>query len=1117
MDDNSDIADVAMPSVKSGDRSVDQKSRSTSTSVLSGDSTMMLKDTNELEELSIVRTIELSTSMSDSGVTSDISSEGDKTIVRATTRVPSPVRAVNHSYPRSFPTDIKIVQVGERSWMCDICKVAVFGNFVEACMHEMVCKPPSVNVAVKVPPPLPVQYARSDPLAVIGPHTSALEESSRPMKQRPSGKPLPISMSSVKKPIPTSMTTRPKTKPTKTKTQASLDVSLVPENRAMLSDYNYILTQNIEFFEVSTSYSIASNPPGMNMSDLPKSKVGLRCIHCFSNERHVTAASFFPSSTASISSGMGTIGSRHFIGGKCPCLPKEILEKLAAAKKVSQQQTRTQGKLGLDAYCKKLAKSQKIFDHEVGGIFIAKKSSSEEEASPTDTKMLTKLPKKDSNAVSTVVVRTKEPVNKETTPKDVIADRNDPFAFKESALEHFWDCGHCNSLPFQWRASGSVVFCATTPTIELVGKHLSVCQGKKPLRIPRNASIKIRNSDHDDNSCSVLVQWNNDDGLRKSGRIKRQSLGPENAKKKKKAALTSSEPLKQGVEDESLTFQSDKSLTTDFAHFTVLQLKKCYLTKAGGSRGNCPIGYPGLACTHCAGNANERRFFYTSADHLRNSFSHIPSHLVMCSKCPPEVKAKIEEYKLVRNKQKSQLKIGNHKVFIDRVWERLHGPGGGVIEIPEANNAVEDMSDDDRSHDRGNDSVSVDFLCNPSDDYLNESLDGRYLECKEIAIETSASTILSSSDKRLASNYVYYALLQMVPKQYSADSEGNVSDLKEVEEKDVQNEARADKVEDSLDVNMEETPKVEETAKVAVKVEDSLEANMEDPSKIVETAKVAVKVEDTLDANMKDTSKTDAEKCCVHSEGTKASNDNVKATQEPEEKNEIFDTLVCKHCMNEDMQSEFLPSSGEELRASFAEIPKHFMSCSKCPSSVKSKLETLKALRPIQEAILKRGANNKLMNSVWNRLESHFADPKMETSETQNISDTFSSDVLEASLLSAKDRTLVSEFTFYTMEQMEPCVLQNSGNGSRSMFAYGFPGLGCKHCSDKPSARKFFYRTSEILSGNYAHIPNHVLSCKFCPLEVKQTLAAKKRIHQAQKQILRRGSQRIFFNNVWDR
>ena len=266
-----------------------------------------------------------------------------------------------------------------------------------------------------------------------------------------------------------------------------------------------------------------------------------------------------------------------------------------------------------------------------------------------------------------------------------------------------------------------------------------------------------------------------------------------------------------------------------------------------------------------------------------------------------------------------------------------------------------------------------------------------------------------------------------------------------------------------------------------------------------------------------DSSKDDNEGAIEQVDVKPSSDEKVPASENSGDEREEFVTLVCKHCMNENMDSDFLPRSGEELRASFAEIPKHLMSCSKCPQNIKSKLSTLKALRPVQEAMLKRGAAIKLTNSVWNRLENYFADPDDNASEAQDNSESYSSDILTTSLLSESDRTLVSEFTFYTMEQMEPCILQNSGNGSRSMFAFGFPGLGCKHCSGKPTARKFFYRTSEILSGNYAHIPNHVMSCKHCPFEVKQILSAKKKLHQAQKQRLKRGSQRVFFNNCWDR
>jgi hypothetical protein len=207
----------------------------------------------------------------------------------------------------------------------------------------------------------------------------------------------------------------------------------------------------------------------------------------------------------------------------------------------------------------------------------------------------------------------------------------------------------------------------------LVGKHLSICGGKKPLRIPRNAAIHKKSMvDGQSGGASIVVSWLSqnihDNYLMKhnhnnrSSRIKRQissnqeiSIEKQNNSKRVKHSKDHSfleEDVKSGVDDDLLTFPEDKKLTSDFAYYTVLQLKKCYLTKAGGSRSNCPVGYPGLACGYCAGYPNERRFFYTSADHLRNSFSHIPSHLMICSHCPDDVKEKLEEYKSIRNKQK---------------------------------------------------------------------------------------------------------------------------------------------------------------------------------------------------------------------------------------------------------------------------------------------------------------------------------------------------------------------------------------------------------------------------------------------------------------------------------
>ena len=1040
-----------------------------------------------------------------------------------------PVHPVNPFEPhaRSFPADIKIVQIGDTNeWMCDVCKGAVFDNFVEACMHEMICKSAHGHgSAVGLSAKFPAQVSNVFPsVGSFGLPNSTVAPRDGPMLPMQSTLHSAVFPSSiVRAPVPTvqgptlgetatasttyalstatdlnDSTIHPKETSEVIK-DVTLDVSLVPENRNLLSDYNYILAQNIEFFETPSSYAVPASLLG-NMKELPTTKIGLRCVHCIFNGVHITAASFFPSSISSLSSGMGTIGSRHFLGGKCTFVPEEVVASLSSAKRHSQQQTRSPGKVGLDAYCKQVAKTNKMRDHEIGGVYISNQGLAEKDGCSTSGEMSTRAQVTKSCNISVPndkvgqetfsgsdvsnLVRKPVPV----PPRDPIPDRNDPSAFLEGSVEHFWECKHCNSLPFHWRATGSVVFCAEKPTIELVVKHLSVCQGKKPLSIPRNAAIKVKTSGNSEHGPSVIVQWCNDEGKRKSSRTKRQSLGPgDNPKKKRKTvASVSLNDVQSGVDEASLALPQEKALTTDFAYFTVEQLKKCYLTKSGGSRGNCPVGYPGLACSYCVGSPTQRRFFYTSADHLRNSFSHIPSHLLACSKCPPEVKAKIEEYKSLRNRQKAQLKVGDHKQFIDRVWTKLHGEGGGAVSVAEEEYVVvEDASDDDRSIT----SLSVDFEFNPNDDYLHESLDGRFLESKEIAIETSESAILSSSDRKLSTNYVFFALLQLMPKQYVVDSEGTLSEIVLTDD----DGEKKDETEDNFTKKEDESaPK---TLQDCCTVTESATGNNEsgDP---------AIAKDDNLKTETRPVSDANDDR------------ENEEIT-EPE----MFNTLVCKHCKNEDMQAIFLPESAQDLQNSFSDVTAHLASCEKCPQSVKTKLDTLKAFRPIQEALLKRGAQKKLMKNAWNRVENYFQEPTEDTipPEPQVPEYHNNTEVLSTELLTEDDRVLVSEFTFYTLEQMLPCILDNSGNGSRSMFTFGFPGLGCKHCAGKTNARKFFYRTAEILSGNYAHIPNHVLSCRHAPLEVKQTLAAKKKIHPSQKQRLSRGSQRRFFEGVFTR
>lgn len=665
-------------------------------------------------------------------------------------------------------------------------------------------------------------------------------------------------------------------------------------------------------------------------------------------------------------------------------------------------------------------------------------------------------------------------------------DKLDTTAFVPGTIEHFWECKHCNSLPFHWRASGSVIFSAGPLELYHVEKHLEGCQGKKPLYIPRDAKISLKNE-------MIQVTWN---GLRKGLKRKLYSnsrpttILVDDPPKVSSASDSTTLDINPGVEDGCLALPEDKTMTTDYAWFTVAQLKKCYLTKAGGSRGNCPIGYPGLACRFCSGTLNERRFFYTSADHLRNSFSHIPSHLLTCSEAPSDIKEKIEEYKSIRSKQKTQLKAGDHKEFIDNVWLRLHGPGGGHVEQKSEDEEVIKVGL--RKTEDNLDDVSIEFQ-SEGDDFHSMSIDGKFLESKEINAETSNCIFLHMGDRKTTTDYVYFSLLQMKQIELCVKDDGRAipyirktKPVKARENIDISDGAQ------SCFIDTEEKYKNELSNN-----DDEMQISIFNHDR-------------DLDSEL-DESKVECD--------TSESEDSEKT----EKMQHTFTSIVCKHCeTNFDTKPlPFLPKSAEELRLFFSEIPRHLTSCKSCPDKVKTTLKILRASRGVQEALLKKGSQNKFFKIVWGRIEDYCENLDEHTPSVVNecVSDPgrYTPDVLRAELLQDSDRSLVTEYTFYTMQQMDPVVLESSGNGSRSMFQNGFPGLACKHCSGKPHARKFFYRTSEILSGNYAHIPNHVLSCKYAPFEVKKTLAEKKKDHQAQKSRLSRGSQRVFFNHIWDR
>ena len=356
-------------------------------------------------------------------------------------------------------------------------------------------------------------------------------------------------------------------------------INLVPQggDSQVLSDYNNLLVHHIEFYYPSSD-----------------NRVGLRCIHCKDHPQHVTAATFFPSTIGSISSGLGTIAARHFCWGKCPFVQPDIVQQMIETKKTSNLQTRTNGRVGLDSYCKKIAKQFGITDDvnsgicwEVGTVanfdhvdddIIKRQTSTSHKSVMTSFNECA-----DINCIASILAKMKDDTKTESRP------------FIPSETQYFWECYGCRSIPFEYRAMGSVVHSVGEPPREKIEGHIRHCTGEKPLAISRSATIEPY---YGEGVPVIKIKWEGKHSSRSSGRSKRTL-----------------DAVKAGIEDGQLCFQDDQQYTTDFAFFVVSQLKKCYLTKAGGSRGACPVGFAGLACTHCVGEEARHTvdpFFFTN-------------------------------------------------------------------------------------------------------------------------------------------------------------------------------------------------------------------------------------------------------------------------------------------------------------------------------------------------------------------------------------------------------------------------------------------------------------------------------------------------------------------------
>ena len=133
------------------------------------------------------------------------------------------------------------------------------------------------------------------------------------------------------------------------------------------------------------------------------------------------------------------------------------------------------------------------------------------------------------------------------------------------------------------------------------------------------------------------------------------------------------------VDPRPLVFEEDKPLISDFLYLTLQQMSPCKLMEADrvGCYKTRKVGFPGLACRHCVGQAGCGRYFPASEASLSQTTTSqtIMNHVRNCRRCPVDIRENLEIMKRARmgpdGKRADKPKHGGRKVFFHRLWCRI--------------------------------------------------------------------------------------------------------------------------------------------------------------------------------------------------------------------------------------------------------------------------------------------------------------------------------------------------------------------------------------------------------------------------------------------------------------
>jgi hypothetical protein len=138
------------------------------------------------------------------------------------------------------------------------------------------------------------------------------------------------------------------------------------------------------------------------------------------------------------------------------------------------------------------------------------------------------------------------------------------------------------------------------------------------------------------------------------------------------------------------------------------------------------------------------------------------------------------------------------------------------------------------------------------------------------------------------------------------------------------------------------------------------------------------------------------------------------------------------------------------------------------------------------------------------------APPAVNKEETQQVP-----------LVSSEDKPYATPYSYELLCQMQPCVFTEADRlGKRKGLPAGFAGLACRHCFGGYGSGRFFPSSIKTLSDTSKTpnvLDNHMMRCRKCPQEVRDSLEKLRVHHDDERAKMKFGSQKAFFARIWSR